>query len=118
MNIRPPLQEAVGESWTQGWTAFMTQLFQAVGWLQSWSYKFTIDFASVPANSESAGQAVTISGVRQGDSVHVTPFSNTVGMTYKALVTADDTVTIYAINYTTGAVNPASMLYRVVVIQN
>jgi hypothetical protein len=77
-----------------------------------------LDFSSVPANSESAGKTVTITGVRQGDSVHVTPYSNTVGITYKALVTADDTVTIYALNNTVGAINLASMLYRVIVIQN
>lgn len=118
MNNRPPLQEPAGDSWSQGWTNFFTQLFDCISWKKSWNYKFTIDFASVPANSESAGSAVTIPGARAGDAVLVTPYSNTVGMTYKGVVTADDTVTLYAINYTTGAVNPASMLYRVIVTQN
>jgi hypothetical protein len=118
LNTRPPLQEIVGEGWTPGWSNFFTQLFAAVGWVQSWSYKFTLDFGSVPANSQSTGLTVTIQGARQGDSVTVTPYSDTVGITYKGVVSANDTVSIYAINFTAGAVSPASMLYRVVVIQN
>lgn len=125
MKTNPPLNEAPGQSltdtwrsWSQGWSSFFTQVFQALGWVKSWSYKFTINFASVAANSQSAGSAVTIPGVRQGDSVHITPYSDTVGITYKGVVTADDIVTIHAINFTTGAIDPASMEYRVVVIQN
>lgn len=125
MNINPPLNEAPGQSltdtwrsWSQGWSSFFTQLFQAVGWLKSWAYKFEHDFPSVSANSQSAGYAVPITGVRQGDSVQVTPYSETTGLTYKGVVTSDDVVTIYAINFTTGAIDPASMDYRVVVIQN
>lgn len=119
MNIRPPLREVPNAStWTQGWTAFFTQLFEAVGWVKGWSYSFDLDFPSVPANSQSAGLTVTVPGARQGDSVNVTPFSGTVGITYKGIVTSNDTVTIYAINFTAGAVNPAAMKYRVVVIQN
>lgn len=124
MNIRPPLNEAASltltewKSWSQGWSAFFTQLFQAVGWLQSWSYKFPHDFPSVPANSQSAGYAVPISGVRPGDAVTITPATETTGIFYKGVVTANDVVTIYAINFTTGAIDPASMDYRVIVIQN
>ena len=118
MKIRPPITETVGDGWTPGWSNFFTQLFAAVGWVQSWSYKFTLDFGSVSANSQSTGLTVTITGARQGDAVTVTPYSDTIGITYKGVVTAPDTVTLYAINFTADAVNPASMLYRVVVIQN
>lgn len=118
MNNRPPLQEPAGDRWSEGWSNWFTQLFDCLPWKKSWNYKFTIDFANVPANSESAGSLVTIPGARPGDSVHVTPFSNTVGITYKGVVSADDSVTLYAINNTNGAVNPASMLYRVIVTQN
>lgn len=118
MNIRPPLREVPLNTWTTGWTAFFTQLFEAVGWVKGWSYTFTLDFPSVNANSQSPGQSVSITGVRQGDSVSITPYSETAGITYKGVVTSDDTITVYAINFTTGSVNPVSMQFRVVVTQN
>lgn len=119
MNIRPPLREVPdGQNWTQGWTAFFTQLFEAVGWLKSWSYRFTLDFPSVPSGSQSSALTVMIPGVRQGDSVIVTPMSDTAGIDFKGRVTSDDTVSIYAMNFTAGAINPASMQFRIVVIQN
>lgn len=118
MKVNAPITEVVGDGWTTGWTNYFTNLAQAVGWAKSFSYRFMLDFANVLANSESAGLTVTIPSVQVGDSVQVTPYVNTVGITYKGLVTADDTVTIYALNNTTGPINPISMLYRVIVIQN
>lgn len=118
MNNVAPIQEPAGDKWTPGWAGWFKQVFACLPWKQAFNYKFEIDFSSVSANSESAGFQVEIPGARAGDSVLVTPYSNTVGITYKGVVTADDTVTLYAINYTTGAVNPASMLYRIIVTQN
>jgi hypothetical protein len=118
LKVNAPITEVVGQGWTQGWTNFFAQLVLAVGWVRGWSFRFTLDFGSVSANSQSSGLTVTIPGAKQGDSVSVTPYLDTVGIAYKALVTADGTVTIYAINFTAGAINPASMQYRVVVIQN
>jgi hypothetical protein len=118
LKVNAPIQEQVGLGWTPGWSNFFTQLVQAIGWVKGWSFRFVLDFGSIPANSQSSGLTVTINGARQGDCVHVTPYGETVGITYKALVTADNTVTIYAINFTAGAINPPSMQYRVVVIQN
>ncbi len=124
MNIRPPLNEAASfgldkwTSWSQGWSNFFTQLFEAVGWVKGWSFKFDIDFGLIAGNTESSGLTVSMPGVALGDSVHVTPYTNTVGIDYKGLVTASGVVTIYAINYTAAPINPASMQYRVVVVQN
>lgn len=125
MKVNPPLNEAPSQSlivtwlaWSQGWSAFFTALFEAVGWTKSWSYRFTLDFGSVAANAESTGLTITIPGVIQGDCVYVTPYINTVGINYKGLVTADSVVTIYALNNTVSSINPISMQYRVVVIQN
>lgn len=124
MNIRPPLNEAASQSlkdwsaWSQGWSNFFTQLFEAVGWVKGWSFKFILDFGLIAGNTESSGLAASIPGVSLGDSVHVTPYTNTFGIDYKGLVTAAGVVTIYAINYTAAPINPASMQYRVVVIQN
>jgi hypothetical protein len=113
-----PIQENVDNGWTPAWSAFFTQLVRAIGWVNSWSYKFTLDFGSIPANSESSGMNVTISGVKQGDSVNITPYTNTVGISYKGLVTSDNNVTIYAINHTSNPINPASMQYNIIVLQN
>jgi len=118
LKVNAPITEVVGNGWTQGWTNFFAQLVLAVGWVRGWSYKFTLGFPSVAGNSQSPGQYVTIPGTKQGDAVTVTPYSETAGILYKGIVTGDDTVTIYAINFTTGAIDPASMDFRVVVIQN
>ncbi len=115
MNVRPPLQEQAG---SQGWSNFFTALFEAIGWVKSWSFRFTLDFPSIPGNSQSLGLTVPIPGARVGDSVHVTPYVDTVGLTYKGIVTTDDTVTIFGMNITTSPINPPATTYRVVVIQN
>lgn len=115
MNIRPPLQEKSG---SQGWSNFFTQLFEAIGWVKAWSYRFAIDFPSVPNHSQSAGVPVTIKGVRQGDAVQVTPFDDVAGMFFKGIVTADDTVTLYACNFSNTAFDAPEIVFRVVVTQN
>ena len=117
MKINPPLQEEVGQGWTQGWRAFFTQLFQAVGWLKSWSYRFELDFPTVSANSQEA-LTVEIMGVRQGDAVMVSPYEDVEGLIFKGVVTADDTVTVYAKNFSGPPVDPPLMFYRVTVLQN
>lgn len=118
MNIRPPLQEQVGNGWTPGWSAFFTQLFESIGWVKGWSFKFELDFPAVPNHSQSAGIDIQIQGVREGDSVTVTPYQDVAGIDYKAFVSADNVVTIYAYNFSNPAIDPPAMFYRVVVIQN
>lgn len=118
MNNLAPVQEPAGEKWSPGWTGWFGQVFDCLPFKKAFNYKFEVDFANVPANSESAGFQVTIPGARPGDSVQVTPYSNTVGITHKGVVATDDTVILYAINFTTGAINPATMLCRVIVTQN
>ena len=130
MNNRPPLQEAFPaeqdqrtQTWaaklTGGWSNWFTQVFLALmGWKRSFNYTFTIDFGSVSANAQAASSGMTIEGVRQGDAVDVTPTSDVSGIIFTGVVTAADTVTVYAKNFTTAPINPASQVFRIVVLQN
>lgn len=79
----------------------------------------TLDFASVAANAVGAGLPVTVAGAASGDHVEVTPPAAAAaqGVIYVGVVTAADTVTIYPKNITTGAIDPASGTFRVVVEQ-
>jgi hypothetical protein len=108
-----------------GWGNWLTQVFTALmGWKKTWNYTFTIDFGNIVANSTLASSAQTIVGVRPtvgtviGDAVQVTPMTHTSGVIYTGMVTANDQVTIYANNITAVAINPASTVFRVIVIQN
>jgi hypothetical protein len=115
MQNRPPFSEAPG---TPGWENWFTQVFLCLPWRQAFNITKTLDFGNVAANSQSTGLDITVTGARQGDAVTITPYTETSGIDYKAVVSGNDTVTAYAINFTAGAINPASMVYRVIVIQN
>jgi hypothetical protein len=124
MKENAPLIEPITNGFTKGWARWFTQVWIGLlGWTQSYTTTETIDFGLVAANSESAGTAVTVTGVRLPTAtiplacVEVTPSSNTAGITYKALVTARDQVTVYAINYTAAGINPASLTFRIIVKQ-
>lgn len=120
MRSKAPIKEPAGESWTPEWCRFFENIFiAATGWNKSMTATATLNFGLVSANAELAGPStVAVTGARAGDRVLIQAASNTVGIDYKGFVTADDTVTIYAINYTVGAINPASMDYRIIVLQN
>lgn len=114
MNNRPPLQEEGG---SPGWANWFTQIFQCLPWKKGINVTATVDFPLVAAQSEQP-LAVTVTGARAGDAVQVTPSFNTVGILYSGVVTADNTVTLYAKNFTAGAINPASQQFRIIVLQN
>ena len=78
----------------------------------------TLDFASVAANTRGTGLTVTVSGARTGDFVRVMPASGApanAGLKFEGFVTANDTVTVYPFNVTTGAIDPDSASYKVIV---
>lgn len=77
--------------------------------------KATLDFASVAANA--AGDLdVTINGARPGDICLVgTPASPDAEIQFTAFVESNNTVTVRAGNNSTGAVNPASGVYKIMV---
>lgn len=75
----------------------------------------TLDFASVAANVVGTPLTVTVAKAAVGDGVSVTPNATAAaqGIVYTGVVTADNTVTIYPKNITTGAIDPASGSFHV-----
>lgn len=128
MNNRPPLSErfpvevdqragSMAAKLTEGWSNWLTQVFLCLPWKKGFNVVETLDFANTGAQSQSS-LTVTIAGVRQGDAVQVAPLADVSGVIFTGVVTADNTVTVYAKNFSSGAVNPASQLYRIIVLQN
>lgn len=110
-----PLREG---DWSIAWRNWFTQILACVfGWKTSFTgVKSAHDFASINAQSQDT-TTLAITGVRSGAAVHVTPITPTSGILVDGYVSADDTVTIRAHNYTAGSVDPASSDYRVIVWQ-
>lgn len=118
MNNRPPLSESLGTPViSSGWSNWFTQVYLGLMWKRSFNHFATLDFAATAAQAQSA-LTVTIPGVRSGDAVQVTPTTDVSGIIFTGVVTADDTVTVYAKNFSAGSINPASQVYRIVVLQN
>lgn len=123
MNNRPPLSEGplygVIGYLSPGWSNWLTQVFLGLrAWNQTFTTTATIDFGSIPAQNELASAGVTVTGVRAGDAVQVYPTANVVGVVFAGAVTSINTVTVYAKNFSAGAINPASQVFRIIVLQN
>ena len=118
----PPIQAALPvmrnmASWPKTWGNFFSELWYAVrGWKKSYYATLTHDFGNIGAQSE-ATQTVTVTGARVNDLVIARPTTAVSGIFIDGTVTADNTVTVRAANFSAGAINPASQVYRVVVIQ-
>ena len=110
----PPLREEFG---TPAWASFFTQIVSAVsGWKKTYTASLIHDFASIGAQSQ-ATQTVTVLGARVGDAVVVRPTTAVNGIILDGTVSAANTVTVRAVNYSTGAIDPDSQVYRVIVLQ-
>lgn len=104
-------------AWTPPWASWFTQVFLALfGWKKTYYGTLTHDFGSINAQVQ-ATQTVTIAGARSGDIVVVRPTTAVNGIIIDGTVTADDTVTVRAVNYSAAPIDPASQVYRVLVIQ-
>jgi len=104
-------------NWPAYWVNWFNEVFRALfGWKLSYMGSKTHNFGSINGGAE-ATTTVTITGVAENDSVLVTPSINTAGIHYTGVVTAVDTVTIYAKNFTSGAIDPASTTFAVIVFQ-
>lgn len=105
-------------TWTRPWLNFFNAIVRALVWNQSLTGTKTHDFGNILAHTEGS-TTVTVTGARTTNTptVLVTPSANTAGIVYKGVVTADDTVTLYALNTTALAIDPASTVFRVVVMQ-
>ena len=77
----------------------------------------TLDFASIASLTE-ADLTITVTGAVVGNEVALgLPASPTSGIIFNAFVSAANTVTVRAHNYTAGAIDPASATYSVRVFQ-
>jgi len=118
VNNRPPLSESLeGSVPSTGWANWFTQVFLGLPWTKGLNITATLDFGATGAQSQSALTA-TVTGARAGDAVQVTPLADVSGIVFTGVVTAKDTVTVYAKNLSSGSVNPPSQSYRILVLQN
>jgi hypothetical protein len=99
------------------WLEFFRSVFYALfGWKRSMTATLTHDFGLIAAQSQ-ATQTLTVQGVRVGDAVIARPTTAVNGIAIDATVTANDTVTLRALNYSAAGIDPASQTYRVLVLQ-
>jgi len=118
MNNEPPLREPAGATWSNGWANWFNQVWRGLGgWKRTFTVDTTVNFGVIAASSESTTTA-TITGVRSGDSVIITPSAHVPGLIFTGMVTASNTVTLYAANFTGFGVDPPSITYRIIVFQN
>ena len=75
----------------------------------------TLDFGSISAQT-GADLTITVTGAEVGDSVYIgLPAAPLAGVAFMGFVSAADTVTIRAMNYTGTSKDPASATYRATV---
>ena len=105
-----------------GWSSWFTLIDRALsGVKRSFSFTETIDFGSIAAQSQLASvvaSSAASTGARVGDAVTVTPTSDVSGLIFTGVVTANDTVTVYAKNFTIAAIDPASQVFRISILNN
>lgn len=103
--------------WSQPWANWFTGIWNGLrGWTRTFTATITHDFGSIATLSQ-ATQTVTVDGALSGDVVIVRPTTAVNGIILDGTVTATDVVTIRAVNYSSGAIDPASQVYRVIVFQ-
>ena len=117
----PSLQQlpVVGNkaNWTRTWSTWFSEVWQALAaWTQTFTGTLTHDFGLIAAQSQ-ATTTVTVTGARVGDAVIVRPTTAVNGIILDGTVTADNTVTVRAVNYSAAGVDPASQTYRVIILQ-
>lgn len=99
------------------WGNWFTQVFLSIfGWQKSYTGTLSKTWGLIGAGAE-ASQTATVTGARSGDSVHVQPVTKTAGIAEVGVVTANDTVTVYAMNTTAAGLTPGAKTYRILVWQ-
>lgn len=98
------------------WVQWVTNIARATGSpAQSISVVATLDFGNLAAGA-SADLTVTVEGVKANDPQPIVDIGTglfTAGLVFRGFVSADDTVTVRCTNASTGAIDPASAIYRV-----
>ena len=110
--------EIIGRgTWPTPWANWLSALYQCVfGWKRTFTGSLIFDFGNILAQSQ-ATTTLVVSGTLIGDVVIVRPTTAVNGIILDGSVTANGTVTIRAVNYSAGAIDPASQTYRVIVFQ-
>lgn len=116
--VDPATGQPIAAKWTERWKAYFNAIARALVWNLSLTGTKTHDFGNIAAHTESS-TTIAVTGARTMDTpiVLVTPSINTAGIHYKGVVTANDVVTLYALNTTAAGIDPASTVFRVVVLQ-
>lgn len=126
MVTKPPIQaglpvdenfrtKQIAASWPPVWAEFISQVWQALqGWTITRTTTVTFDFGLIAAQSQATTTA-TVTGAAVGDAVIVRPTTAVNGIILDGSVTAVDTVTVRAVNYSAGGIDPASQIYTVIV---
>lgn len=103
--------------WPRVWAMWFTEVWRAVrGWRSTLYGTLTHDFGSINAQTQ-ATQTVTVTGASVGDVVIVRPTTAVNGIILDGTVTAANTVTVRAVNYSAAPVDPASQTYLIICIQ-
>lgn len=115
----PPIADrGDGQPLARMWADWFTSLWNAVaGWRKTLTGSVTINFGAVAANSQAASASLTITGAAVTDVVLVQPDTQTSGIKFDGYVSAIDTVTIRAMNFTAGSIDPASTTFRVILFK-
>ncbi len=113
-----PIQELPVNEWSASWRIWFALVVQSLGgWNKTRTHAADFNFGSVPAQGQTSATA-TVKGVNQGDAVTVAPLADKSGIIFSGVVTAKDTVTVYAKNFTAAAINPVSATIRLIIFQN
>lgn len=119
----PPLNSALSVEdnmarFDQPWANWFSALFLCIfGWRKSYTTTLSKTWGLIAAHAEDS-QTVTVTGAQAGDLVLVQPATKTAGIVDNlGVVTAANTVTVYAQNTTGAGVTPGAKTYRLVVLQ-
>lgn len=112
----PPIGDGgEGKPISSPWGAWFMSVWRALrGWRESYTGSVTIDFGSIAANSQASNTTLTIAEAKTTDVFLCTATVNTVGIHFDAFCATDGVVTIRAMNFTAGSVDPASATFRVI----
>lgn len=112
----PPIGDAGdGKPVSTPWGAWFMALWRAVrGWRESYAGSVTINFGSIAANSQASSAGLVIAEAKTTDVFLCSADVNTAGIHFDAFCATDGVVTIRAMNFTAGSVDPASATFRVI----
>jgi len=116
-SLAPLTVAGSGAGWPRVWAMWFTEVWRALqGWRRTLYGTLTHDFGSINAQTQ-ATQTVTITGASVGDVVVVRPTAAVNGIILDGTVTAVNTVTVRAVNYSSGGIDPAEQVYKILVFQ-